>query len=75
MVGVEMGPTGWFTLKQEHIDAFADLTGDRQWIHVDVDRAADTSTGSTIGHGLFTLALGPRFTGELMGRSTDSSAA
>lgn len=45
---------------QQQVDAFADLTGDRQWIHVDEDRARRSGFGSTIVHGFFTMALGPR---------------
>jgi acyl dehydratase len=45
---------------QEQIDAFADLTGDDQWIHVDAERAKDGPFGGTIAHGLLTLSLGPR---------------
>ena len=42
------------------IDAFADVTGDHQWIHVDVERAKDTPFGGTIAHGYYTLSLAPR---------------
>src|SRR5215218_9409525 len=38
-VGAELGVSGWFTVGQDRIDAFAEATGDRQWIHVDVERA------------------------------------
>lgn len=66
LVGVELGPTEWHTLTQTEIDGFADLTGDHQWIHVDPERAAAGPFGTTIGHGLFTLSLGPVFMEELM---------
>lgn len=65
LAGVVLGPTDWFELNQERVDAFAEVTEDRQWIHVDVPRA-DAELGGTIAHGLFTLALGPRFTDELL---------
>ncbi|WP_367325900.1 MaoC family dehydratase [Streptomyces sp. HUAS ZL42] len=66
LVGRELGPTAWHPLTQPQIDTFADVTGDHQWIHVDVERAAAGPFGTTIGHGLFTLALGPAFMEELM---------
>ena len=61
-VGEELGVSEWHEVTQDEIDAFADATGDHQWIHVDPDRAAETPFGSTIAHGLYTLSLGPRFT-------------
>ena len=63
-VGEELGVSDWHEVTQEEIDAFADATGDDQWIHVDPDRAAQSPFGSTIAHGLYTLGLGPRFTYE-----------
>jgi acyl dehydratase len=66
LVGRELGPTEWQTIDQERIDAFAEVTGDRQWIHVDPARAAAGPFGSTIGHGLFTLSLGPVLMEELL---------
>jgi acyl dehydratase len=64
-VGEELGVSSWYEVTQDDIDAFAGVTGDRQWIHVDPERAADTPFGGTIAHGLYTLSLGPRFTYEL----------
>ena len=61
-VGEELGVSEWHDVTQEEIDAFADATGDHQWIHVDPERAAQTPWGSTIAHGLYTLSLGPKFT-------------
>lgn len=56
--GTVLGPTAWRTVTQEDIDAFAQLSGDRQWIHTDVERAARESPyGSTIAHGNLTLAM------------------
>ena len=66
LVGTEIGPTEWHTLVQEDIQAFADVTGDHQWIHVDPERSAAGPFGTTIGHGLFTLSLGPTLMEELM---------
>ena len=57
-VGKDLGVTEWMQLGQERIDEFAHCTGDDQWIHVDVERAARESPfKSTIAHGYFTLAL------------------
>jgi acyl dehydratase len=61
-VGEELGVSEWHEVTQSDIDAFADATGDHQWIHVDPQRAAETPWGSTIAHGLYTLSLGPQFT-------------
>ncbi len=58
LVGQEVGTSDWVAVTQERITAFADATGDHQWIHVDPDRAAaDTPFGSTIAHGFLTLSL------------------
>jgi acyl dehydratase len=64
--GTELGPTAWYAITQERVDVFAEATEDYQWIHVDPARAADSPLGSTIAHGLFTLALGPKLMEELM---------
>ena len=55
--GETLGTTGWHTISQEQVDAFAQLTGDHQWIHVDRERAAASPLGTTIVHGYFTLSL------------------
>jgi acyl dehydratase len=58
--GQELGTSDWVAVTQEDIDAFARLTGDDHWIHVDVDRAkAEMPDGRTIAHGLFVLSLAP----------------
>jgi acyl dehydratase len=58
LVGQRVGPTEWRAVTQEEIDAFADITGDHQWIHVDRERAASESPfGTTIAHGDLTLSL------------------
>ena len=64
--GLELGPSRWFDVPQERIDAFAELTEDRQWIHVDPERAAQSPFGTTVAHGLLTLALVIPITYELM---------
>ncbi|MGF6732025.1 acyl dehydratase [Paraburkholderia youngii] len=57
-VGRELGGSDWVVVDQARIDAFAHCTGDRQWIHVDVERARSESPfGGTIAHGYLTLSL------------------
>jgi acyl dehydratase len=59
-VGQDFGVSDWITIDQDRIDAFADATGDYQWIHVDVKRArSESSYRSTIAHGFLTLSLIP----------------
>src|SRR5436309_4123595 len=54
----EIGPGEWREVRQEDIDAFADLSGDHQWIHVDVERARKESPfGTTVAHGNQTLSM------------------
>ena len=58
LVGQTIGPSGWRQVTQEDIDDFARLSGDDQWIHVDVERAKTESPfGTTIAHGNLTLSL------------------
>ena len=64
--GEELGVSGWHQVSQDDIDAFADVTGDHQWIHVDPERAKDTPFGSTIAHGYYTLSLAPKLTEEVL---------
>ena len=60
-VGRKLGTSEWFTVDQKTIDLFAEATGDHQWIHVDVERAArEMPGGKTIAHGFLTLSLLPR---------------
>jgi acyl dehydratase len=63
--GVELGTTDWLLIDQSMIAAFAEATGDRQWIHVDVDRAKSGLFGGTIAHGFLTLSLLPGFFAQL----------
>jgi len=53
----DLGASSWIEITQEDIDTFADATRDRQWIHVDPERAAKGPFGSTIAHGYLTLGL------------------
>src|SRR4051794_14030125 len=55
-VGQELGVSDWLLVDQARIDAFAEVTGDHQWIHVDVPRAT-RELGGTIAHGFLTLSL------------------
>jgi acyl dehydratase len=64
-VGQELGVSDWHLVTQEEINRFAEVTGDDQWIHIDVERAKQTPFGGTIAHGYFTLSLGPRFTYDM----------
>ena len=58
-VGTHLGYSDWHRVTQEQIDAFADATGDHQWIHTDPVRAAAEPFGTTIAHGYLTLSLVP----------------
>jgi acyl dehydratase len=58
-VGEELGASEWHEITQERVNAFADATGDHQWIHVDVERAKEGPFGGTIAHGYLTLSLVP----------------
>lgn len=64
-VGQCLGTSSWVTIDQARIDAFADCTGDHQWIHVDPERAAQSPAGRTIAHGYLTLSLLPMMTAEV----------
>jgi len=65
-VGENLGYSQWLTIDQSRIDAFAEATGDRQWIHVDTERAARGPHGSTIAHGYLTLSLLPALVGSIV---------
>lgn len=64
-VGETTGPTPWMQIDQSRVDRFADATEDRQWIHVDPERAALSEPGGTIAHGFLTLSLLPHFLSQL----------
>jgi acyl dehydratase len=63
-VGQEVGTSSWLTVDQGRIDAFADATEDRQFIHVDPEAAAQTPFGGTIAHGFLSLSLLSRMAAE-----------
>jgi acyl dehydratase len=60
LVGTDLGVSSWIEVDQTMIDLFAECTGDRQWIHIDVDRARRESPfGAPVAHGYLTLSLIP----------------
>lgn len=65
-VGRHLGRSDWLTITQERVGLFADATGDHQWIHVDVERAADGPFGGPIAHGYLTLALSNLFLPQIL---------
>ncbi|WP_237060158.1 MaoC family dehydratase [Microbulbifer sediminum] len=64
-IGHTTEPTDWLTIDQSRINAFADCTGDHQFIHVDPEAAGQSPFGSTIAHGFLTLSLLSHFAGQL----------
>ena len=74
-VGQELGVTDWTTLDQPRIQTFADCTGDRQWIHIDVERSRKESPfGGPVAHGMLTLSLLPTWLFELPAAPSDAGA-
>ena len=69
-VGEDLGASDWLTIEQERVDAFAEATGDHQWIHVDVERASAGPFGGTIAHGYLTLSLVPMLGAEIFSLQT-----
>jgi acyl dehydratase len=65
-VGQEIGVSGWLIVDQARIDTFAEVTEDRQFIHVDPEGAAKTQFGGTIAHGFLTLSLLSRMAADVM---------
>lgn len=66
-VGKKLGTSDWLEMTQRRIDLFAEATGDRQWIHVDTERARRESPfGTTIAHGHLTLSLAPFLFGQIV---------
>ena len=65
-VGAEFGPSSWIDVPQEKIQAFADATGDHNFIHVDPEMAAQTPFGGTVAHGYLTLSLLPAMSYEVV---------
>lgn len=72
-IGREAGVSDWLPITQELIDSFAALTGDRQWIHVDPERARRESPfGTTVAHGFLTVALLSKLVGQAVALEIDS---
>ncbi|MFR9751453.1 MaoC family dehydratase [Nocardia sp. 004] len=71
--GADLGASDWMEIDQQRIDAFAEATEDRQWIHTDPERAAAGPYGTTIAHGYLTLSLLPSIMSQIF-RITDASA-
>lgn len=65
-VGQEIGVSGWIEVSQDRIDAFAEATEDRQFIHTDPAAAAQTPLGGTIAHGFLSLSLLSRMGSEVL---------
>jgi acyl dehydratase len=63
--GESLGFSDWHKITQEQVNAFADATGDHQWIHVDLERAASGPFGGTIAHGYLTVSLLPVLSTEI----------
>jgi acyl dehydratase len=72
--GDEFGPSSWIDVPQDRIQAFADATGDHQWIHVDPERAAAGPFSTTIAHGYLTLSLLPAMSYEVVPRQQGGMA-
>jgi acyl dehydratase len=68
--GEDLGTSDWVEITQERVDQFAEATGDHQWIHVDVEKAAAGPFGGTIAHGYLTLSLVPWLGAQVFGLET-----
>jgi acyl dehydratase len=64
--GTHLGHSAWRVIDQDQVNRFADATGDHQWIHVDLERAAAGPFGGTIAHGFLTLSMLPEMVFELL---------
>jgi acyl dehydratase len=64
--GTQLGHTEWQQITQEQVNGFAEVTGDHQWIHVDVERAKSSPFHGTIAHGFLTLSLVAEVTQQLL---------
>jgi acyl dehydratase len=72
-VGQEIGTSPWIAIPQDKINQFADVTGDHQFIHVDLKRAAETPFGGTIAHGFLTLSLLAHMADETLPKIADTA--
>lgn len=74
-IGQEIGVTDWIAIEQARIGTFAECTEDRQWIHIDVERAKRESPfGAPVAHGMLTLSLLPYWTFQLPAVPADAGA-
>lgn len=64
--GTKLGPTDWLAIDQTRVNGFAEVTGDHQWIHVDLERAQAGPFGGTIAHGYLTMSLANFFLPNLI---------
>lgn len=64
--GAQLGATNWLLIDQTRVNGFAEVTGDHQWIHVDVERARQGPFGGTIAHGYLTMSLVNLFLPDLI---------
>lgn len=64
--GTLLPPTDWLLIDQDRVNGFADVTGDHQWIHIDVERAKAGPFGGTIAHGYLTMSLVNYFLPQLI---------
>lgn len=62
----ELGVSDWHTVTQDHVNQFADATGDHQWIHVDPEMAKQGPFGATVAHGYLSLSLLPMLMSQVM---------
>ena len=69
-VGETLGTSDWLEIDQDRVDQFSEATGDHQWIHVDVARAAEGPFGGTIAHGYLTLSLIPMLGSQVFSLDT-----
>ncbi|MCA1567743.1 MAG: MaoC family dehydratase [Acidobacteria bacterium] len=72
-IGKEIGVSDWMQLSQQRINDFAEVTEDRQWIHVDTDRAKDSPFGAPIAHGLLLISLTTKLSIDAGAMPTDAS--
>ena len=66
MRGKDFGTSSWHVIDQAMVDSFADVAGDRQWIHTDPERAKESIFGGTIVHGYLILSLAPQLMDEVV---------
>lgn len=65
-VGENLGTSDWQTITQDMINQFAELTGDKQWIHVDTEKAKHSPFGTTVAHGFMILSFAPMLVSQLI---------